>query len=605
MSDLRPHEQDLVRLSLPGFLRHGDRRTKVCETKDGTPGSTKIAFSGSGALRVDEAGRPLQPHWTTVFGLEQYQGLQGFDAIHSRMRGNMIVPHVHASRTAKISRRSLRLGLRPDAASEAVRPRRSLLGGLGLFLLPLSQGALVAQPAPPSGQGWSPSNSYGMYAPEPTYGRQGYSQPQPYLQQPQRLQSYPSPDAGYQQAGVQPLGAEQLEQLVAPIALYPDVLLAQVLSASTYPDQVRYVDQWRRAQGNAAPEEIAAGADEKNWDPSLKALTAFPQVLEEMARNLQWTSDLGNAYYNQPQDVMGAVQMMRQRAQAAGSLQSTPQEAVSYEQGNIELAPPNPDVVHVPSYDPWSVYGRSVSPYPGFSSLFGALGQIGQFVGSSPVSYGLGILMTVFNHTPWGWLSWGLSWLTQSVLFQHNNYYSHSATVADWGLPYGGPRAFRGYRTAGYAHARGPLVTRNNFGPPASMPAMYSRSPSSYGYGRYGRTGEFNRVRPGSVYGRPDSFYRQTETSYSRSGFRQPVYRSSAQGYRALGQRTSFPGGYPGKARQPGGLHLFGSGHSSKGFSGGSHKANFGGGHGLFGGHSGGHFGGHGSGGGHSHGHHH
>jgi hypothetical protein len=508
--------------------------------------------------------------------------------------------------------------------------------GLALFLLPLSQADLVAQQAPPPGQVWTQNNSYGMYAPrgEPDYRQQGYSQPQPYPQQLQQPQSYSSPDQGYQQqAGAQPLGAEQLEQLVAPIALYPDTLLAQVLTASTYPDQVRYVDQWRQTQGNAPSEEIAAGADEKNWDPSLKALTAFPQVLGQMAGNLQWTSDLGNAYYNQPQDVLGAVQAMRQRAQAAGNLQSTPQEAVNYNQGNIELAPPNPDVVHVPSYDPWSVYGRSVSPYPGFS-LFGALGQ---FLGSSPVSYGLGMVMTVFNHTPWGWLGWGLSWLSQSVLFQHNDYYSHSTTVADWGLPHGGPRAFRGYdrgggyrriagqefrqgfvrtsgglqenrhafgrgyQTGGDVYARRPLVAGNDFEWPTSRP------PSSYGIARYGRTGAFNGVRAGSVYGRPDSIYRQPETSYSRSGFSQPIYRGPAQGYRSqgFGQRTSFAGGYSGKANRSSGFHLFGGGHSSKGFSGGSHKANFGGGHGLFGGHSGGHFAGHGGGGGHSHGHHH
>jgi hypothetical protein len=502
----------------------------------------------------------------------------------------IIGPHVQASRTARFSRRSVRLRLGSDAAFEG--QHRRLLMGLALFLLPLSQGELVAQQAPPSGQG----TPYGMYGPyeELHYGQQGYSHPQP--------QSYSSPDQGYQQqASGQPLGAEQLEQLVAPIALYPDVLLAQVLTASTYPDQLRYVDQWREAQGNAPPEEIAAGADEKNWDPSLKALTAFPQVLAQMARNPRWTSDLGNAYYNQPQDVLGAVQAMRQRAQAAGNLQSTPQEAVNYNQGNIELAPPNPDVVYVPSYDPWSVSGRSVSPYPGFS-LFGALGQ---FLGSSPISYGLGTLMTVFNHTPWGWLSWGLSWLTQSVLFQHNDYYSHSATVADWGLPHGGPRAFRRYQTAGYVHARSPLVTRNDFEQPASRPPLYGRPRSSYGFARYGRPGEFNGVRVGSVYGRPDSIYRRPETSYSRSGFRQPIYRNPAQGYRWSGQRTSFAGGYPGKANRSGGFHLFGGGHSSKGFSQGSHKSNFGGGHGMFGGHSGGHFGGHGGGGGHSHGHHH
>jgi hypothetical protein len=148
----------------------------------------------------------------------------------------------------------------------------------------------------PSGQGWSQSTSYGTYAADeqPEYGQRGYTQPQPYPQQPDRAQSYSSADQGYQQqAAGQPLGAEQLERLVAPIALYPDVLLAQVLTASTYPEQVRYVDQWREGQGNASPEEIAAGADEKNWDPSLKALTAFPQVLAQMARNLRWTSDLG------------------------------------------------------------------------------------------------------------------------------------------------------------------------------------------------------------------------------------------------------------------------------------------------------------------------
>jgi hypothetical protein len=552
----------------------------------------------------------------------------------------MIIPHMQASRMATSSRR-------------AIRQRRKLVIGLALLLLPLSQGELVAQQAPPYGQSWSQSDSYGMYAPreQPSYGQQGYSQPEAYTQQAYRPQSYFSPDQDYQQqAGGQPLGADQLEQLVAPIALYPDALLAQVLTASTYPDQVRYVDQWRQAQGNAPPEDIAAGADQKNWDPSLKALTAFPQVLAQMAGNLQWTGDLGNAYYNQPQDVMGAVQALRQRAQAAGNLQSTPQEAVSYDRGNIELTPPNPNVVSVPSYDPWSVYGRSVSPYPGFSLL----GALGQALGSSPVSYGLGMLMTVFNHTPWGWLSWGLSWLTQSVLFENNNYYSHSATVADWGLPHGGPRAFRGYDRAGYdrrggynrmggpafrqrlvrtsggfpenprafgrgyqagsgAYARRPLDTRNYFRAGA-RPALYGRPQSSYLAGRYGPTGDSNGGRAGSIYGRPDSMYRQPVSSYSRPGFSQPIYRGSAQGnriaaenYRGQGfrQRTSFAGGYPGKANRSGGFHLFGGGHPSQGFNRSSHKANFGGGHGLFGGHSSGHFGGHGGGGGHSHGHHH
>jgi hypothetical protein len=119
-------------------------------------------------------------------------------------------------------------------------------------------------------------------------------------------------------------------------------------------------------QGYASPDQIAADADVQNWDPSVKALTAFAQVLAQMDRNLQWTTDLGNAYYNQPQDVLEAVQVMRRRAQQAGNLQSTPQQAVHYDQGYVQLMPVNPQVVYVPTYNPWTVYGEQVSPTPGF-----------------------------------------------------------------------------------------------------------------------------------------------------------------------------------------------------------------------------------------------
>ena len=113
----------------------------------------------------------------------------------------------------------------------------------------------------------------------------------------------------------------------------------------------------------------------------MKALTAFPQVLAMLDRNLQWTTSLGNAYYNQPQDVLQTIQVMRQRARAAGNLQSTPQEQVSDNQGYIDIAPPDPQVVYVPNYNPWDVYGQPVSPYPGFSLL----GTMGSFFGSALV----------------------------------------------------------------------------------------------------------------------------------------------------------------------------------------------------------------------------
>jgi len=117
---------------------------------------------------------------------------------------------------------------------------------------------------------------------------------------------------------------------------------------------------------------------------------------------------------------------------------------VSYNQGAIQLAPVNPQIVYVPAYNPWSVYGDPVTPYPGFS-LLGALGSFfSSALGSSPLQYGMGIAMTAFTHTTFGWMGWALSWLSQAILFNHSDYMSHSTTVADWGLPRGGMLAFGG-----------------------------------------------------------------------------------------------------------------------------------------------------------------
>ena len=331
-----------------------------------------------------------------------------------------------------------------------------------------------------------PASPYGA-APQPQYQQPlvqqpqyGYAQPQyqqPQIQQPQyqqpqvqqpqyapqqqpyAQQPYPaSPDQGLSQpvAPSQALSADQLEQLLAPIALYPDALLAQILTASTYPAQVAVADQWLQqmcAQGYGAPEQIAAGADAQgDWDPSVKALTAFPDVLDMLNHDLDWTTALGDAYYNQPQDVMQTVQVLRQRAQQAGNLQTTPQEDVTQNQGYIDIAPPNPEVVYVPTYDPWDVYGAPIAPYPGFS-LVGALGS---FFGGLPIQYGLSFALGAFEHTPFGLLAWGLDWLAHSVLFHDSGYFTASASVHDWGLPRGGPRAYNGAYNGWRQNSRAP-----------------------------------------------------------------------------------------------------------------------------------------------------
>lgn len=272
----------------------------------------------------------------------------------------------------------------------------------------------------------------------------------------------------------QPLTADQLDQLVAPLALYPDALVAQVLAAATYPTQVVQADRWLQDQGNTAkPDQIAAGAESQNWDASVKALTGFPTVLAQMDKNLQWTTDLGNAYYNQPQDVMDAVQAMRQKAQAAGNLTNTPQQTVSQQPGGpILIAPANPTVVYVPVYNPWAVYGAPVVVYPGF--YYGP--PPGIFWGGLAIGFGVGVGIGLFAPYGWGWGHWGVGWgpgfgYRGAVIFNHTTYLSHSATVINRGFarPGGPSRAFAGARGAyarpggfnrpGYSH---PVAARPN-----------------------------------------------------------------------------------------------------------------------------------------------
>lgn len=300
------------------------------------------------------------------------------------------------------------------------------------------------QPGTTSGQ-YAP-NQYSQQPPAyqqpPDYGQQ-YGQP-PYQQPPYgqdygQQEAFGAPDQGYNPP-YQPnraLSPDQLEQLVAPIALYPDNLLSMILAASTYPAQVSAADQWLHMQGGVPPEQIAAGANaQAGWDPSVKALTAFPQVLDELAQNLQWTTDLGNAYYNQPQDVMQTVQVMRSRAQAAGNLETTPQEVVTEDESNIEIAPPTPEVVYVPQYDPWAVYGQPVNPYPDFNWV----GAVGSVIGNALIGWGPGIAMQAFAVTPFGWLGWGLDWLGHAIFFDNDVWCTHSFEVHDWGFAHGGGR---------------------------------------------------------------------------------------------------------------------------------------------------------------------
>lgn len=198
------------------------------------------------------------------------------------------------------------------------------------------------------------------------------------------------------------LSYEELDRLVAPIALYPDALVAQILGAATFSTQIVEADRFVRTNAGVPAEQLARMADSEPWDPSVKALTAFPSVLSNLDRNLSWTSRLGDAYYNQPQDVMSAVQTMRQRAYADGKLRPTPQENVVYQPGNIVIAPVNPAFVYVPVYNPWVVYGAPVPVYPAYVYA-PPPPAAGAVVAAAAIGFAAGVVVGAFAHYGWGW----------------------------------------------------------------------------------------------------------------------------------------------------------------------------------------------------------
>jgi hypothetical protein len=279
--------------------------------------------------------------------------------------------------------------------------------------------------------------------------------------------------------------AEQLQQLVAPIALYPDSLVAQVLAASTFPEQVVEADRWVQAHPDLKGEDLGKTVDQQPWDPSVKALAAFPSVLGNMDKNLSWTSSLGEAYYNQQQDVMDAVQVMRKKAQDAGNLKTTPQQTVATQDSDITIAPADPDEVYIPAYNPWLVYGYPVAAWPGWYPYPGI------WFGGPYLSFGLGFGIGWWGGFGWGWGHWGFDWHNHYAVYNHGRYYSGSRTfynrssfargggVRGGAIDRGGARPFDGNRQA----ARGYAAPRGQSG---------VRSGAFSGYGHGGQTRSFS-----------------------------------------------------------------------------------------------------------------
>lgn len=273
----------------------------------------------------------------------------------------------------------------------------------------------------------------------------------------QDQQPAPAGSAGYSGQGA-PMSADELQQLVAPIALYPDALVAQIFGAATFPDQVAAASAWLQQNKNLTGTALTQAVDTQQWDPSVKALTQFPSVLDNLAQNLSWTSSLGEAYHTQAADVMSAVQVLRAKAQAAGNLKSGSQiTVVQQAPQTIVIQPTNPQVVYVPQYNPTVVYG---TPYvtPGYSTA--------AVVTTGLLAFGVGIAIGAAINNSWGYSYWNCNWHGGAVVYRSNSYYGNNAwhggyygsSATAYG-PNGVARAGNAYNPSTGTYARGASTT--------------------------------------------------------------------------------------------------------------------------------------------------
>ncbi len=433
-----------------------------------------------------------------------------------------------------------------------------------------------------------PATAMMAQAPYAPYPQQSYPQQQ-YPQQQYPAQGGQAPA----QQNAPLLSPDQLSNLVAPIALYPDNLLGQVLAAATYPLEIAEAQQFLQQNPNLRGQQLIDAAKQQNWDPSVQALVAFPDVMTMLSRDIRWTTDLGNAFLAQQSDVMNAIQAMRARAQQNGRLQSTPQENVTtqYDNGQnaIQIQPTDPNMVYVPQYNPAYVWGPPL--YGAYPPLY-----------YPPVSYGCGFDAGVFlgglfsGFLGFGAWGWGLNWFAHG-LFLNGLFFNHFGYAGYHG----------GFGRAWWAHDPGHRMgvaypnraVAGRFGSPSRMDAARNGVRSFAGNGNRGfenRGGSQNFNRGGA-----QNFNRGGAQNYSRS-FSSPQQHFSApsqhfsapsqhfsapsqhfsapsqhfsapsQHFSAPSQHFSAPSQHFSAPRSSGGGgHSSGGGHASGGHSGGGH----------------------------------
>jgi hypothetical protein len=225
------------------------------------------------------------------------------------------------------------------------------------------------------------------------------------------------------------LPPDQLDSLVAPIALYPDPLLGQVLVASTYPLEIVQLQQWLAKNPSLKDKALADAVAKQPWDASIQAMAALPDVVKRLADDIQWTTELGNAFLAQQSEVMDAVQRMRQKAQGTGALKTTEQQKVEtkvVEQKTvIVVEPASPEVVYVPVYNPVVVYGPPVYAYPPI--YYPPPPSTGAIVAAGMISFGVGMAIgAAWGHGGWGW---GCGWGHNDININVNNSFNRNTNI--------------------------------------------------------------------------------------------------------------------------------------------------------------------------------
>jgi uncharacterized membrane protein YgcG len=406
--------------------------------------------------------------------------------------------------------------------------------------------------------------------------------PQPYLQQ----QPEPQP------ANAPRLSPQDLSNLVAPIALYPDLLLSQILAASTYPAEITEAQQWMQRNPGLRGQQLVEAAKQQPWDPSVQALVAFPDVMNTLTRDMQWTTDLGNAFLSQQADVMDAIQRLRASARDNGRLTNTPQQRVTYDQNAIVIQPVDPQTVYVPVYNPEYVWGP---PAYGYYPPLGYPG-VGYGIGFGVGTFLGGFFSGLVGFGGWGW---GFSWLSHGLFlnglfFNHFGFHGYGgygfhggygyASRAAWvhnpghrmGVPYSGHYAgahFAGSGSRGYASARSYNAGRSAYAGNSRQAEAYRGLSAGAARGNSGYSQPHYSARGNSAPASRYSGAAPRGTGSSGHGWAAPASHSrSSTGHYAAPKSSGHARGPSGNSGGHSGGHGHSGGGGGRSHGGGSHK---------------------------------